>query len=151
MTDGDKRAAYRVLEERVLSGQGHADAQQRARAFANEVTDEPLRTLVGKVAERPADVTEADVDAVTATGLTEDQVFELVVCAAVGKSPRLSADDMRRALAAGATATQLEDALAVAVAFNTTNRLADAFGFELLTPKGYAAGAKYLLKRGYAG
>ncbi|WP_329000868.1 carboxymuconolactone decarboxylase family protein [Kribbella sp. NBC_00709] len=60
-------------------------------------------------------------------------------------------DDMRQALDAGATPAQLKDALAVAVAFNTTNRLADAFGFELLSPKGYDAGAKFLLKRGYGG
>jgi hypothetical protein len=37
----------------------------------------------------------------------------------------------------------------VCFAFNTTNRLADAFGFELLSPKGFEAGAGYLLKRGY--
>jgi hypothetical protein len=41
------------------------------------------------------------------------------------------------------------DALAVCAAFNTTDRLADAFGFELLSPEGLAAGAKVLLKRGY--
>lgn len=63
----------------------------------------------------------------------------------------VTADDMRRALDVGATPAQLEDAIAVAVAFNVTNRLADTFGFELLTPKGYDAGAKFLLKRGYGG
>jgi hypothetical protein len=36
-----------------------------------------------------------------------------------------------------------------APAFNTTNRLADAFGFEVLSPENFEAGAKYLLKRGY--
>lgn len=61
----------------------------------------------------------------------------------------LSADDMRHVLAAGASAQQVEDALAVCAAFDTTSRLADAFGFELLTPEGFEAGAKYLLKRGY--
>jgi uncharacterized peroxidase-related enzyme len=63
----------------------------------------------------------------------------------------VAADDMRQALDAGATPAQLEDAIAVAVAFNVTNRLADVFGFELLSPKGYDAGAKFLLKRGYGG
>jgi alkylhydroperoxidase family enzyme len=58
-------------------------------------------------------------------------------------------EDMREVLAAGATPEQVEDALAVCAAFNTTDRLADAFGFELLSADGYAAGAKYLLKRGY--
>ena len=33
-------------------------------------------------------------------------------------------------------------------AFNVTDRLADAFGFEVLSPEGFEAGAKYLLKRG---
>lgn len=61
----------------------------------------------------------------------------------------LSAEDMRDVLAAGVTPQQIEDALAVCAAFTTTGRLADAFGFELLSPEGYEAGAKYLLKRGY--
>ena len=52
-------------------------------------------------------------------------------------------------LAAGVSRQQVEDALAVCAAFNTTDRLADAFGFEVLTPEGFDAGAKYLLKRGY--
>jgi uncharacterized peroxidase-related enzyme len=61
----------------------------------------------------------------------------------------VGAEDMRDVLAAGVSPRQVEDALAVCVAFNTTNRLADAFGFELLSPEGFEAGAKYLLKRGY--
>jgi uncharacterized peroxidase-related enzyme len=61
----------------------------------------------------------------------------------------VSADDMRQVLSAGASPQQIEDALAVCAAFNTTDRLADAFGFEVLSPKGFEAGAKYLLKRGY--
>jgi hypothetical protein len=35
-----------------------------------------------------------------------------------------------------------ESALAVCAAFNTTDRLADAFGFELLSPEGFEPGAK---------
>jgi hypothetical protein len=52
-------------------------------------------------------------------------------------------------LSADVTRQQVEDALAVCTAFNTTNRLADAFGFQVLTPEDFKAGAKYLLKRGY--
>ncbi len=62
---------------------------------------------------------------------------------------RVGVEDVREVLAAGVSAQQVEDALAVCAAFNTTNRLADAFGFELLGPEGFEAGAKYLLKRGY--
>jgi uncharacterized peroxidase-related enzyme len=60
-----------------------------------------------------------------------------------------SVQDMRDVLAAGVSRQQVEDALAVCAAFNTTARLADAFGFEVLSPEGFEAGAKYLLKRGY--
>ena len=59
------------------------------------------------------------------------------------------AEDMRQVLSAGVSRQQIEDALAVCAAFNTTDRLADTFGFELLSPDGFEAGAKYLLKRGY--
>jgi uncharacterized peroxidase-related enzyme len=62
---------------------------------------------------------------------------------------KVVAEDMRHVLSAGVSRQQVEDALAVCAAFNTTDRLADAFGFEVLTPEGFEAGAKYLLKRGY--
>jgi uncharacterized peroxidase-related enzyme len=61
----------------------------------------------------------------------------------------VSAEDMRDVLAAGVSRQQVKDALAVCVAFNTTARLANAFGFEVLSPEGFEAGARYLLKRGY--
>ena len=58
-------------------------------------------------------------------------------------------DDMRAVLRAGVSPEQIKDALAVSFAFNTINRLADAFGFEMLSPLGFEAGARYLLTRGY--
>jgi uncharacterized peroxidase-related enzyme len=61
----------------------------------------------------------------------------------------VGAGDMRDVLSAGVSPRQVQDALAVCAAFTTTGRLADAFGFELLSPEGYEAGARYLLKRGY--
>jgi uncharacterized peroxidase-related enzyme len=61
----------------------------------------------------------------------------------------VGAQDMREVLSAGVSRQQVEDALAVCAAFNTTDRLADAFGFELLSPDGFDAGARVLLKRGY--
>jgi uncharacterized peroxidase-related enzyme len=62
---------------------------------------------------------------------------------------RVNADDMRAVLAAGASADQIKDALAVALAFDTMNRLADAFEFFVPGPEAFEAGAKYLLARGY--
>jgi len=62
---------------------------------------------------------------------------------------KVDSGDMREVLSAGVSRQQVEDALAVCATFNTTNRLADAFGFEMLGPEGFEAGAKHLLKRGY--
>jgi hypothetical protein len=84
-----KRAAHRALVDRLLKGAGRASAEQRARAFGNEGLSPPLGELMDKVATRPTQVTEEDLAAAKASGVTEDQLFELVVCAAVGQSARL--------------------------------------------------------------
>ena len=90
MADEDKeRAAYRALVDRVLNGDGRASAEQRARAFGNDGLAPPLDALIDKVANRPAQVTDADFAAAKASGFSEDQLFELVICAAVGQSTRL--------------------------------------------------------------
>ena len=65
------------------------------------------------------------------------------------KEQAVDADDMRAALAAGVSTKQIEEALAVCFAFNTTTRLANAFDFEVPNSKAFEAGAKYLLSRGY--
>jgi hypothetical protein len=75
--------------DRVLNGPGRASAEQRARAFSNDGLSPPLDTLIGKAASRPAQVTAADFAAAKASGFSEDQLFELVICAAVGQSARL--------------------------------------------------------------
>ncbi len=61
----------------------------------------------------------------------------------------VDADDMRAVLAAGVSRRQIEDALAVCLAFNITDRLADAFDFEVAGPDVMNAGGRYLLRRGY--
>ena len=57
--------------------------------------------------------------------------------------------DIRDVLSAGVSRDQVEDALAVCFAFNTTDRLANAFGFAVPNRDGFFAGATFLLKRGY--
>jgi len=84
-----KRAAYRALVDRVLNGAGRAPAELRAGAFGNAGLPPPLDVLIGKVATRPAQVTDGDFAAAKAAGFSEDQIFELVVSAAVGQSARL--------------------------------------------------------------
>jgi uncharacterized peroxidase-related enzyme len=61
----------------------------------------------------------------------------------------VEADDMRTLLATGVSRAQIEDALSVCLAFNTTDRLADTFGFAVPGPEAFEAGAKFLLARGY--
>ncbi|MFC4054522.1 hypothetical protein ACFOY4_32940 [Actinomadura syzygii] len=89
MPEDEKWATHQALVNRVLDGEGRASARQRARAFSNDGLSPPLDALIGKVVDRPAEVTEADLAAAKASGCTEDQIFELVVCAAVGHSARL--------------------------------------------------------------
>jgi hypothetical protein len=84
-----KRAAHQALVDRVLNGAGRASPEQRDRAFGNVGLPPPLDALIDKVATRPAQVTDADFAAAKASGCTEDQLFELVICAAVGQSSRL--------------------------------------------------------------
>jgi AhpD family alkylhydroperoxidase len=62
---------------------------------------------------------------------------------------RIEADDIRTALDSSVSIEQIEDALAVSLAFNITDRLANAFGFTIPSPDATNAGARFLLKRGY--
>ena len=47
-----------------------------------------LNFTIEKVAYRAYSVTDDDIAAVRAAGLTEDQIFEIVVCAAIGQANR---------------------------------------------------------------
>lgn len=85
----EKQAAHRALVDRVQHGKGTATADQRASAFRNADVPPPLRGLIDKVVTRPTQLTDADFAAAKAAGFSEDQLFELVVSAAVGQSARL--------------------------------------------------------------
>jgi alkylhydroperoxidase family enzyme len=88
MADNKNRTVHEALVTRILGGEGHASHEQRRAAFDNAGLRAPLRTLVDKVAMQPTRVTDEDIAAVKAAGLSEDQIFELVVCAAVGQATR---------------------------------------------------------------
>jgi hypothetical protein len=93
---------HRALIARVIEGDGKAPTELRRAAFANAGLDEPMRTLIENVAYHAYSVTDEDVAAVRATGLSEDEIFEIVVCAAVGQASR----QYRTALDALASATE---------------------------------------------
>jgi hypothetical protein len=88
-SEDKKRTAHRALVDRILTGAGTASAEDRARAFGNDSLSPPLDTLIGNVVTRPTRVTEADFTAAKSAGISENQLFELVICAAVGQSTRL--------------------------------------------------------------
>jgi hypothetical protein len=75
--------------ERAVEGAGKASREARRAAFANSgVTPEPAAALIDKVAKHAYKVTDEDVAAAKAAGLSEDEIFELVVCAALGQAKR---------------------------------------------------------------
>jgi hypothetical protein len=84
----DISQARRALIARILEGDGTASRAQRRAAFENAGLVQPLGTLIGKVAKHAYKVTDQDVAAAKATNLSEDQIFEIVVCAAVGQATR---------------------------------------------------------------
>ncbi len=87
MTDAGRN--FRVAAVlRVQSGDGRASVAERRAAFANEGVAEGARALVAKVAKNAWKVTDEDVAAAKAAGVTEDQLFELTVCAAMGQATR---------------------------------------------------------------
>ncbi|MFI5269689.1 MAG: hypothetical protein ACHQ7M_20115 [Chloroflexota bacterium] len=85
----DKQALAKAIEQRILAGPGTAPAQLRANAFQDRDLPEPLAGLLDKVAKRSFQVIDADFNAALAAGFTDDQIFELVICAAVGESSLL--------------------------------------------------------------
>ena len=84
----DVREAQKALVRRILEGDGKASPSVRRAAFNNIGLAEPLGTLVDKVAKHAYRITDEDITAAKVSGLSEDQVFEILVCAAVGQATR---------------------------------------------------------------
>jgi hypothetical protein len=80
--------ARKALLQRVLEGDGRASAVERRAAFNNGGLSEPLRYLVDKVAVNANAINDEDINRAKRSGSSEDQIFEIVVCAAVGQANR---------------------------------------------------------------
>lgn len=63
----------------------------------------------------------------------------------------IGAEDVRRLREAGLSDEAIRDAIYVCVDFNIIDRIADSFGFELLSPEEFRNAARFLLKMGYGG
>jgi alkylhydroperoxidase family enzyme len=82
---GQARTAVVV---RILEGDGEASRAQRRAAFDNAGLLKPLSALIDKVTSHADKVTDEDITAARASGLSQDQIFEIVVCAAIGEATR---------------------------------------------------------------
>jgi hypothetical protein len=80
--------ARKALIGRILEGSGKATPSERKAAFDNKGLSEPVSTLVNNVARQAHRVTDEDINRARVSGLSEDQIFEIVVCAAVGQATR---------------------------------------------------------------
>ena len=122
-------------------------------AYVSEVNDSPFcigaHTATAARAYQDRERVTAVLADLDSAPITEGLRATLGMLGKLTRLGTLSADDVRAALSAGVSRQQIEDALAVGFAFNTTDRLANAFAFEMLSQEGFEAGAKYLLKRGY--
>jgi len=84
----DIMQARRTVVARILEGDGKASRTQRRAAFDNAVLAEPLRTLIDKVAKYASTISDDDIATAKASYFSEDQIFELVVCPAIGQATR---------------------------------------------------------------
>ena len=84
----DTSQARTALTSRTLEGDGKASPSERRAAFNNSGLAEPLSALVDKVATQAHSVTDEDITGARKSGLSEDQLFEIVVCAAIGQAAR---------------------------------------------------------------
>ena len=78
-----KQAAVR----RALEGEGKVSLEARRAAFAGE-GPESIRGLIEKVAQHAYKVTDEDLVAAKQY-FSEDEIYELVVCAAYGRAQRI--------------------------------------------------------------
>ena len=73
---------------RVVKGPGSASLEARQAALDNRGVDKRVSALIDKVAMRAWTVTDDDVDNARKAGASEDEIFELVVAAALGQATR---------------------------------------------------------------
>jgi hypothetical protein len=84
----DKRAMRDAVTRSVLDGPATTASDTRKAAAANAGLDGPRKAFVDKVTRAAYKVTDEDVAALKAAGVSEDEIFELAVCASLGEAGR---------------------------------------------------------------
>lgn len=82
------RQLQRDIVAHMVESRGFSSKQERQAAFNNSGLKEPIKTLIDKVTNHAYKVTDNDINAVKNAGITEDEIFELVICAAIGQASR---------------------------------------------------------------
>lgn len=97
MTVSDEAQHLRQqVVNRVLHGEGVTRTDARRAAFDNTGANPATRDLTNKVAQNAWKVTGNDVAGAKAKGASDDEIFELVIAAALGQSTRQIDAAMRR-------------------------------------------------------
>jgi uncharacterized peroxidase-related enzyme len=137
---------------RAQSGWSVGDRELMA-AYVSSVNNCPFcigaHTATSALAYRDPDRVAAVLADLDSAPIDEGLRATLGMLGKLARDGTVSPEEVRAVLRAGVSERQIEDALAVGFAFNTTDRLANAFAFQVLDHDGFEAGAKYLLKRGY--
>lgn len=76
-----------AVTKRALTGPGRSSTATRRAAYDNHGVAEPARALIDKVATAAATIDDADFAPVRAA-LSDDEIYEQVVCAALGQATR---------------------------------------------------------------
>ena len=84
----DATPLVQAVIARVCDGPGETSSLERRAAFASVGVPAGARVLLEKVTRHAYKVTDDDIDGALAAGLSEDQVFELAVAAALGQATR---------------------------------------------------------------
>ena len=87
MSDQAQHLRQQVIN-RVLQGPGVSSTEARRAAFDNTGANPATRDLTNKVAQNAWKVTGNDVAGAKAKGASDDEIFELVIAAALGQSTR---------------------------------------------------------------
>jgi hypothetical protein len=85
---GRRSAQLAELRRAVFESSGRSDPATRAAAGSGGSLPEPLGTYVAKVRDQSYRVTDRDITALATAGLSEDEIFELTVAAALGAACR---------------------------------------------------------------
>jgi hypothetical protein len=92
----------RVIE-RAVRGPGMTGSAARRAAFENSGVNPRARDLMSKVVQHAWTVTDDDVRTTQTAGLSDDEIFELTICAALGQATRQLNAAMAALDAAGAS------------------------------------------------